>query len=109
MLWHHNDTPWGYVVAGDSEIQSLADLKKGGVRVTEGMFSPPMSLTVTQALPAFLGMTPEAAAETITYVPASSYAENCRSVVEGKSDVAYCAPISSAACVFVSIRVAVWR
>ncbi|MDF2231747.1 TAXI family TRAP transporter solute-binding subunit [Albimonas sp. CAU 1670] len=95
LLWHHNDTPWGYVTAGDSSIQSLADLKKGGVRVTEGMFSPPMSLTVTKALPAFLGMSPEEAAETISFVPASSYAENCRSVVEGKSDVAYCAPISS--------------
>ena len=95
MLWHHNDTPWGYVTAGDSEIQSLEDLKKGGVRVTEGMFSPPMSLTVTQALPAFLGISEEEAAEVIEYVPASSYAENCRSVVEGKSDVAYCAPISS--------------
>ncbi|MAS42715.1 MAG: hypothetical protein CML46_13165 [Rhodobacteraceae bacterium] len=95
LMWHHNDTPWGYVVAGDSDIKSMEDIKKGGVRVTEGMFSPPMSMTVTKALPAFLGISQEEAAEKIEYVPASSYAENCRSVVEGKSDVAYCAPISS--------------
>ena len=35
------------------------------------------------------------AQEKIEFVPASSYGENCRSVVEGKSDVAYCSPISS--------------
>ena len=95
ILWHHNDTPWGYVVAGDSELQTIEDIAKGGVRVTEGLFSPPMVAAVNEALPAYLGMTPEEAQEKITFVPASSYAENCRSVVEGKSDVAYCAPISS--------------
>lgn len=95
VLWHHNDTPWGYVVAGDSPIRSIEDIGKGGVRVTKGMFSPPMQVAVQAALPAFLGMTEAEAAEKITFVPASSYAENCRSVVEGKSDVAYCAPISS--------------
>ncbi|WP_298860262.1 TAXI family TRAP transporter solute-binding subunit [uncultured Sulfitobacter sp.] len=95
IMWHHNDTPWGYVVAGDSEIQTLVDIKKGGVRVTQGLFSPAMVTAVNDALPAFLGMTPEEAAAGIEFVPASSYSENCRSVVEGKSDVAYCAPISS--------------
>ncbi len=95
VLWHHNDTPWGYVVAGNSDLQSIEDIKKGGVRVAEGMFSPPMQAAVRKALPAFLGMTEEEGAQAIEFVPASSYAENCRSVVEGKADVAYCAPISS--------------
>jgi TRAP transporter TAXI family solute receptor len=95
ILWHHNDTPWGFVVAGDSDIQSLDDLTNGGVRVTSGVFSPVIVAVVTEALPAFVGMTPEEAAEKIEFVPASSYGENCRSVVEGKSDVAYCSPISS--------------
>ncbi|MCU5783039.1 TRAP-type transport system periplasmic component-like protein [Alcanivorax balearicus MACL04] len=95
VLWHHNDTPWGYVVAGDSELKSLQDLKKGGYRVAKGMFSPPMIAAVTGALPAFIGLSEEEAEKTIKYVPASSYAENCRSVVEGKADVAYCAPVSS--------------
>lgn len=95
VLWHHNDTPWGYVVAGDSDLKTIEDIKKGGVRVTQGLFSPAMVTAVNEALPAFLGMTAEETQENITYVPASSYGENCRSVVEGKSDVAYCAPISS--------------
>ncbi len=95
VIWHHNDTPWGYVVAGDSDLKSVEDIKKGGVRIAKGMFSPPMIAAVTEALPAFIGMTPEQAQEKLEYVPASSYAENCRSVVEGKADVAYCAPISS--------------
>lgn len=95
MLWHHNDTPWGYVVSGDSKIKSMDDLKKGGFRITQGVFSPPMVFTVTRALPAYLGMTEEEAQKKFTYVPASSYAENCRSVVEGKADITYCSPISS--------------
>lgn len=95
VLWHHNDTPWGYVVAGGSDLQSLEDLKKGGYSVAAGIFSPPMVSAVEKGLPAYLGLSPEEAEKLISYVPASSYAENCRSVVEGKADVAYCAAISS--------------
>ncbi len=95
VLWHHNDTPWGHVVAGGSDIKTMQDIGRGGVRVTVGVFSPAIVAAMTKGLPAFLGMTPEEAEEKIIFVPASSYAENCRSVVEGKSDVAYCAPISS--------------
>lgn len=95
ILWHHNDTPWGYVVSGKSDLKSIEDLKKGGVRVTQGVFSPPMVTAVRSALPAFLGIPEDQAEKTLSFVPASSYAENCRSVVEGKSDVAYCSPISS--------------
>lgn len=95
MLWHHNDTPWGYVVPGDSKIKSMEDLKKGGFKIAQGVFSPPMTFTVTKALPAYLGMTEEDAKKRFTFVPASSYAENCRSVVEGKADISYCAPTSS--------------
>ena len=95
LLWHHNDTPWGWVVSGDSKIKSMDDLKQGGVRVAQGVFSPPMTFTVTKALPAYLGMNEEEAQKKLTYVPASSYAENCRAVVEGKADVTYCASTSS--------------
>ncbi len=95
ILWHHNDSPWGFVVSGDSKLKTLEDIKKGDVRVTQGMFSPPMVAAVNKGLPGFLGMSEEEAQRVIKYVPASSYAENCRSVVEGKSDVAYCSSISS--------------
>ena len=56
ILWHHNDTPWGYVVAGDSPVKSVQDIKNGGVRITQGVFSPPMVSAVTVGLPAMLGM-----------------------------------------------------
>ncbi|MFA7504989.1 MAG: TAXI family TRAP transporter solute-binding subunit [Burkholderiaceae bacterium] len=95
ILWHHNDTPWGFVTSGDSDLQSLEDVGKGGVRVAQGVFSPPMITAVRAALPGFLGVPREDAEKVINYVPASSYAENCRSVVEGKADVAYCSPVSS--------------
>lgn len=95
MVWHHNDTPWGFVVSGNSDVETLDDLKAGGVRVAQGAFSPAMTTTVRKALPAFLGMSEDEANKVIRYVPASSYAENCRSVVEGRADVAWCAPISS--------------
>lgn len=95
IMWHHNDTPWGFVVSGNSNIQSLEDLKNGGYRVTNGIFSPTIVETITVGLPDYLGLTQEEAQSLITFVPASSYAESCRSVVEGRSDVAYCATISS--------------
>ncbi|MFW5823356.1 MAG: TAXI family TRAP transporter solute-binding subunit [Marinobacter sp.] len=95
MVWHHNDTPWGFVVSGDSDIETMDDLKKGDVRVARGEFSPPMITAVEKALPAYLGLTEEEAEDVLEFVPASSYVENCRSVVEGKADVAYCATISS--------------
>lgn len=94
-LWHHNDSPWGYVVSGDSDLKSIEDIKKGGVRVAKGMFSPPMIAAVTGALPAFLGLSEDESQKVISFVPVSSYSENCRSVVEGKADVAYCSTISS--------------
>lgn len=95
ILWHHNDTPWGFVVSGNSDIHTMEDLKRGGIRVTNGIFSPTIVETMTVGLPDYLGLTQEEAQELFTYVPASSYAESCRHVVEGRSDVTYCAPISA--------------
>src|SRR5690606_6546337 len=42
IVWHHNDTPWGFVVAGDSDLHTMEDLKQAGVSVARGQFSPPM-------------------------------------------------------------------
>lgn len=95
LVWHHNDSPWGFVVSGDSKLQSLSDLKNGKYRVAKGMFSSPMQISVTQALPAFVGLSEQETKEHLQFIPVSSYAENCRSVVEGKADVAYCSAISS--------------
>lgn len=95
IIWHLNDSPWGFVTPGNSKLQSLADLKKGGVRVSEGVFAPTMVAAVRKGLPAFLDIPVEQADQVLTYVPGSSYAENCRAVVEGKADVAWCSAVSA--------------
>jgi TRAP transporter TAXI family solute receptor len=95
LVWHHNDTPWAWVVRGDSKYKTIYDLKQKGVRVSLSSQSPAMMLAIQSALPAFLGWTPEEAAQNWTYVPAGSYVENCRSVTDGRADVAWVAPISA--------------
>ncbi len=95
VVWHHNDTPWGFAVRGDSKYKTIYDLKQKGVRIALSTQSPPMMKAVQEALPAFIGWTKEEAAENWTFVPVGSYAEGARSIPEGKADVAYVAPISS--------------
>ncbi|MCJ8499957.1 TAXI family TRAP transporter solute-binding subunit [Desulfatitalea alkaliphila] len=95
ILWFQNDTPWSFVVRGDSDIKTVYDLKKKGVRVALSTQSPPMMVAVQEALPAFLGWTKEEAAANWTFVPAGSYPDNCRSITDGRADVAYVTPISS--------------
>lgn len=95
IIWHHNDTPWTFVVSGDSDIHTMEDLATRRVRIAQGQFSGTMIASVRDGLPAFLGMSREEVAERFTFVPASSYVENCRTVVEGRADVAYCATVSS--------------
>ena len=95
VVWHHNDTPWLFVVRGDSKFKTIYDLKQEGVKVSVSSQAPTMALAVKKALPAFLGWTPEEAEKNWIFVPSGSYAENCRSVTDGRADVAWVAPISS--------------
>ena len=50
VIWHHNDTPWGFVVSGESDLESMEDLKQDGIRVAVGAFSPPMTVAARKAL-----------------------------------------------------------
>ena len=95
ITWFQNDTPWSYAVRGDSELQTIYDLKKKGVRVAVASQSPPMTIGVQEALPAFLGWTKEEAAANWTFVPTGSYPDNCRTIPDGRADIAYLTPISS--------------
>lgn len=95
VMWFHNDTPWGFAVRGDSDIKTIYDLKKKGVRVALSTQSPPMMIAVQEALPAFIGWTREEAAANWTFVPVGSYPDNCRTIPDGRADVAYVTPISS--------------
>lgn len=90
IVWHHFDAPWGFMVAGDSDIESLGDIREGGLRLAVGAFSPTMVLTMEQGIPAFLGATPAEIAAKNTFVPFSTYEQNCRSVAERKADIALC-------------------
>jgi len=92
--WFQNDTPWGFVVRGDSDFKTVYDLKKQGVKVAVSSQSPPMILAAKEALPAFLGWTPEEAEKNWTFVPAGSYPDNCQTIPDGRADVAYVTPIS---------------
>ncbi len=94
-VWYHNDTPWGFVVRGDSNIKNVQDLKRKGLRVSVAVGQAVMITAIKEALPAFIGWTPEDAEKNWTFVPASSYAENCRNVTDGKADIAYMSPISA--------------
>jgi TRAP transporter TAXI family solute receptor len=94
-VWHQADTPWGFVVRGDSNIKTIYDLKRKGIRFGLAIGQPPMVTAVKEALPAFLGWTKEEAEKNWTFVPASSYTENCRAVTDGKADVSYASPLSA--------------
>lgn len=94
-VWHHNDTPWSIVVRGNSRFKTIYDLKQKGVRMALAIGQPAMVTAVKEVLPAFIGWTKEEAEKNWIFVPVSSYAENCRSVTEGKADAAWGATISS--------------
>jgi hypothetical protein len=96
-VWPTTDTPWGFVVRGDSKYKTIYDLKQKGVRVAVATGNAPMVKVVKEALPAFLGWTPEEAEKNWIFVPTSSYAENCRSVTDGKADISWASPISAVA------------
>jgi TRAP-type uncharacterized transport system substrate-binding protein len=76
-------------------LKTIYDMKQKGIRVALSTQSAAMTIAMQEALPAFLGWTQEEAKRNWIYVPVGSYAENCRSVTEGKTDVAYVSPMSS--------------
>jgi TRAP transporter TAXI family solute receptor len=95
VMWHHNDTHWCFVVRGDSKFKTIYDLKQKGIRVALDLASPAISSSARDALPAFIGWTKEEAKQNMVLVPCGGYSENCRSVTDGKADVAYVSPVSS--------------
>lgn len=101
VVWHHNDTPWGWAVRGDSELKTIYDIKKfleagKKVRVAVNTSSASMIIWSEQVIPAFLGIgeNKELMKNYIT-VPLGSYPANVKSIAEGKADVAMVATISA--------------
>lgn len=81
-------TPWGYMVRGDSDIQSITDIGPG----TRISFSPSSSFLVAgvNALLAYNGLD----ASDVELVEVGNYGANTRIVVEGRADVTFTSPLS---------------
>jgi hypothetical protein len=90
-LWMSQTVPWGWATTGDSDLQTIWDIKEKGksVRVAVNQSAPSM-IAAYNGLLAYLEITPD----DITTVPFGGYTPNCRSIVEGKADVTYVSPIS---------------
>jgi hypothetical protein len=81
-------TAWGYMVRGDSNIKTIADIKPG----TRVAFYTGSSFLVAgiDALLAYAGLT----RKDVTLVEIGSYGANTNVVVEGRADVTFTSPIS---------------
>lgn len=89
-LWVHNDTPFGFMVRGDSELKSLYDIKTAveagkEVRMAAPQGSPMLKVIMEEGVAAFLGIDPSL----LTVVPLASYGSCPPAVVEGSADVCY--------------------
>ncbi|WP_198174257.1 TAXI family TRAP transporter solute-binding subunit [Mesorhizobium xinjiangense] len=81
-------TPWGYMVRGDSEIESFKDIGPG----TRIAYSPSSSFLVSgvNALLAYRGL----GRDDVELIEVGNYGANTRIVVEGRADVAFTSPLS---------------
>lgn len=91
IVWITQVIPFGYMVRGDSDIQTIYDLKKGKKRFA---ICTPISGAVRsiEGLLAWL----ELKKEDVTIVPFGSWKANVLSVAEGKADVAMTSITSAA-------------
>jgi TRAP transporter TAXI family solute receptor len=90
LVWYVFASCFGYYVSGDSSIKTMADIK--GKRVATCSNAPPV-VTDTKALLAFAGLTEK----DVTIVDFPTYADNTKSVIQGKADIAAMASVSSVA------------
>lgn len=81
-------SPWSYFVRGDSNIQSMSDIKPG----TRVAFASSSSFLISgvDALLAYNGLT----RDDVELVEVGNYGANTKIVVEGRADVAFTSPIS---------------
>lgn len=81
-------TPWGFMVRGDSAIESFDDIGPG----TRIAFTPSSAFLIAgvDALLAHRGLT----RDDVTLVEVGNFAANTRIVVEGRADVTFTSPIS---------------
>lgn len=83
-------TPFGFIVAKDSDIKTIYDLKKRKPKIA--LLTPSTSsVLMVKALMAMLQLEEK----DVTFIPVTTWANSTKSVPEGKADVAYASPISA--------------
>lgn len=87
-IWQFTTTNYGFMVRGDSPIKTLYDIKPN-MKVGQPIFSPAMMLG-TEASLAWANLSKE----DVQLRPFGNYGAYVRSVVEGRTDVVFCSPIS---------------
>lgn len=90
IVWPTTMKAFGYMVRGDSGIKTPQDLK--GKKVA--YYTTPSGELAARALTAWGNLE---SPKDVTLVPFGTYEQQARSVLEGKSDCAYYAPISPVA------------
>ncbi|NMG39658.1 ABC transporter substrate-binding protein [Chelativorans sp. ZYF759] len=88
MINMNQVTGWGYMVRGDSAIESFNDIGPG----TRVSYSPSSSFLISgvQALLAYRDLTPE----DVTLVEVGNYGANTAVIPEGRADVTFTSPTS---------------
>ena len=88
VAWYCIDMFYGWLVRGDSDIKSFADIK--GKRVVKGTHSA-VCIKAFEGMLAFAGLTED----DVTVVPVGSWSAQPRAVMEGRADIGYYAPESA--------------
>ena len=98
LVWQLCDPPYAFYTTPGSGLETIYDIKtKPGVRLSFMEPSPAVTLCMKEALPGFLGWTPEEAEQHVTYVPLGSWGAHIKAPVDGAADVTYfsCAAASA--------------
>jgi TRAP transporter TAXI family solute receptor len=90
IVWANVRTPFGFIVAKDSDIKTIYDLKKRRPKIA--LFTP--STASVLHVKALLAMV-QLDEKDVTFVPVTTWANSTKSVPEGKADVAFTSPLSA--------------
>lgn len=91
IVWANTRIPFGFIVAKDSDIKTIYDLKKMKPKIA--LFTPSTaSVLHVKALLAMIQLDEK----DVTFVPVTTWANSTKSVPEGKADVAFAGPTSAA-------------
>ncbi len=90
ILWANARVPFGFIVAQDSDIKTIYDLKKKKPKIA---LLTPSTSSVLQ-VKALLAMI-ELDEKDVTFIPVTTWGNSTKSVPEGKADVAFASPVSA--------------